>query len=111
MLSKCNLVGNLKEWWINSGTTHHVCSNKELCSTYTLSRPGETVFMENSATTKIEGTRKISLKMTSVEMVTLNNLIYVPKMRKNLILTSLLVKNGFKCVFVSNTIVINKNDM
>ncbi|XP_019231428.1 PREDICTED: uncharacterized protein LOC109212255 [Nicotiana attenuata] len=28
MLSECNLVGNLREWRIDSGATRHVCANK-----------------------------------------------------------------------------------
>ncbi|PHT95262.1 hypothetical protein T459_03144 [Capsicum annuum] len=30
MFSECNLVGNLREWWMASGATRHVCANKEL---------------------------------------------------------------------------------
>ncbi|XP_070057601.1 uncharacterized protein [Nicotiana tomentosiformis] len=29
MLPECNLVGNPKEWWIDSGSTRHVCVVKE----------------------------------------------------------------------------------
>ncbi|XP_070051548.1 uncharacterized protein [Nicotiana tomentosiformis] len=29
MLSECNLVGNPKEWWIDSGATRHVCDVRE----------------------------------------------------------------------------------
>ena len=35
----------------------------------------------------------------------------MPEIRKNLVSTSLLVKNGFKVVFVSDKVVISKNDM
>ena len=42
VFSKVNLVGsNPKEWWIDTGATRHVCSNK--------------VFMGNSATLEIKG--------------------------------------------------------
>ncbi|XP_070007203.1 uncharacterized protein [Nicotiana sylvestris] len=34
MLSEYNLVGNPKEWWIDSGATRYVCANKELFSSY-----------------------------------------------------------------------------
>ncbi|XP_016476431.1 uncharacterized protein LOC107798020 [Nicotiana tabacum] len=61
MLSECSLVGNPKEWWIDSRATRHVCANKELFASYVPARPDETIFMENSATTKIEGVGKIAL--------------------------------------------------
>ncbi|XP_075106933.1 uncharacterized protein LOC142179932 [Nicotiana tabacum] len=111
MLSECNLVGNLREWWIDSRTPRHVCANKELFTSYALAGPNEIVFMENSATAKIEGTGKIALKMTSRKIVTLNNVFHVPKMRKNLVSTSLLVKNGSKYVFVTDKVVVSKNEM
>ena len=28
MISECNLVGNPKEWFLDSGTTRHICSAK-----------------------------------------------------------------------------------
>ncbi|XP_075096458.1 uncharacterized protein LOC142174543 [Nicotiana tabacum] len=111
MLSECNLVRNPREWWIDSGATHHVCANKELLTSYTPTGPNETVFMANFATTKIEGTCKIALKITSGKIVTLNDVLHVPEMWKNLVSTSLLVKNGFKCVFVSDKVVVSKNEM
>ncbi|XP_019231786.1 PREDICTED: uncharacterized protein LOC109212591 [Nicotiana attenuata] len=111
MLSECNLVGNPREWWIDSGATRHVCANKELFTSYAPAGPNGTVFMVNSATAKIEGTDKIALKMTSRKIVTLKDVLHVPEMRKNLVSTSLLVKNDFKCVFVSDKVVVSKNEM
>ncbi|XP_075095033.1 uncharacterized protein LOC142173345 [Nicotiana tabacum] len=39
MLSECNLVGNPKEWWIDSGATRHVCAVREAFATYALVGP------------------------------------------------------------------------
>ncbi|XP_070024701.1 uncharacterized protein [Nicotiana sylvestris] len=72
MLSECSLVGNPKEWWIDSRSTHHVCANKELFASYIPAGPDKTIFMGNSATTKIEAVGKIFMKMTPVKVVTLN---------------------------------------
>ncbi|XP_070031801.1 uncharacterized protein [Nicotiana tomentosiformis] len=63
MLSECNLVGNSKEWWIDSGATRHVCTFREAFATYALVGPEETLSMENSATAKIKGSGKIFMKM------------------------------------------------
>ncbi|XP_075080010.1 uncharacterized protein LOC142165333 [Nicotiana tabacum] len=106
-----SLVGNTKEWWIDSGATRHVCANKELFASHVPARPDETIFMGNSATTKIEGVGKIALKMTSSKVVTLNNVLHDPEIRKNLVSGRLLIKNGFKCVFVSEIVIISKNDV
>ncbi|PHU12647.1 hypothetical protein BC332_19577 [Capsicum chinense] len=98
MLSECNLVGNPREWWMDSGATRHVCANKELFSTFALVQVEKKIYMANSATAKVEGTGKVCLKMTSSKVLTLNNVLYVSELRKNLISVSLLDKNGFKCL-------------
>ncbi|XP_070020492.1 uncharacterized protein [Nicotiana sylvestris] len=111
MLSECNLVGNPKEWSIDSGATRHVCAVTEAFATYSTAGPEEEISMGNNATAKIEGYGKIFLKMTSGKVLTLNNVLHVPTIRKNLVSISLLVKNGFKCVFVSDKVVVSKNEM
>lgn len=111
ILLECNLVGNFKECWIDSGAIRHVCSNKKLFSSYTSSRLGEAILMKISATEKIKETGKIGLKMTVSGMMTFNNVLHIFEMRKNLFSTSILGKNKFKYVFVSDKVVISKNDM
>ncbi|XP_070003048.1 uncharacterized protein [Nicotiana sylvestris] len=111
MLSECNLVGNPKEWWTDFGDTRHVCAFKEAFVTYSTAGPEEEISMENNATAKIEDYGKIFLKMTSGKVLTLNNVLHIPTIRKNLVSTSLLVKNGFKCVFVSDKVVVSKNEI
>ena len=71
----------------------------------------EDLFMGNTAKTRIAGTEKVMLKMTSDKVLTLNNVLHVPTIRKNFISVALLVKNGFKCVLVSDKAVISKNEM
>ncbi|XP_069155773.1 uncharacterized protein [Solanum lycopersicum] len=65
MLSECNLVGNSREWWIDSGVSCHVCANKELFSSYIPAPKDEKLFMANSVVAKVEGSGKVLLKMTS----------------------------------------------
>ncbi|XP_070045004.1 uncharacterized protein [Nicotiana tomentosiformis] len=63
---------------------------------------GANIIEKTAPKTKIEGYGKIFLKMTSGKVLTLNNVLHVPTIRKNLVSTSLLVKNGFKCVIESD---------
>ncbi|XP_048131601.1 uncharacterized protein LOC125314156 [Rhodamnia argentea] len=111
MVSEVNLVGsNPKEWWIDTGATRHVCSNKDLFTTF---EPiiGEKVFMGNSASSAVEGQGKVLLKMTSGKEPTLNNVLYVPKIRKILVSGSLLNKHGFRMVFESDKVILSKSRM
>ena len=65
--------------------------------------------MINLANSKIEGMGKLILKMTSGKELTLNDVLHVLDICKNLVFGSLLSKNGFKMVFESNKFVLTKN--
>ena len=67
--------------------------------------------MENSTTLAIEGRGNVILKMTSGKELTLKNVLYVPKIRKNLISGSLLNKHGFCMLFESDIIILTKNGL
>ncbi|RVX19809.1 hypothetical protein CK203_005258 [Vitis vinifera] len=70
VVSEVNLVGsNPKEWWIDTGATRHVCSDKKMFSTFEPIENGEKVFMGNSATSEIKGQGKVILKMDFWERV------------------------------------------
>ncbi|RVW42300.1 Retrovirus-related Pol polyprotein from transposon TNT 1-94 [Vitis vinifera] len=111
VVSECNIVGNTKEWWVDTGATRHICSNKWMFSTYKPVEQNEELFMGNSSSSKVEGRGKVILKMTSGKELTLNDVLHVPDIRKNLVSGSLLSKNGFKLVFVSDKFVHTKNEM
>ncbi|KAL0367632.1 UNVERIFIED_CONTAM: Retrovirus-related Pol polyprotein from transposon TNT 1-94 [Sesamum radiatum] len=105
---EANLVDNPREWWIDTGATRHICSDKEMFSTYTPIN-GRKLFMGNSATSNIVGLGKVVLKMTSGKELTLIDVLHVPDIRKNLVSGSLLVKSGFRLVFESNKFILTKN--
>ena len=95
VISEVNLVGsNPKEWWIDTGATRHVCSDK-MFSTFEPIEFGEKVFMGNFATSDIKGQEKVVLKMTSGKELTLTNVLYVLEIRRNLVSGSLLNSHGF----------------
>ena len=74
VISEVNFVGSKpKEWWIDSGATQYVCSDKKMFSTFEPIETGEKVFVGNSATSDIKGQSKVVLKMTSGKELTLTN--------------------------------------
>ena len=72
---------------------------------------GEEIFMGNFSTSKVVGKGKVILKMISGKKLTLNDVLHVPDICKNLVSCSLLSKNGFKLVIKSNKFVLTKNGM
>ena len=112
VVSEVNFIGSYtKEWWVDIGATSHVCSYKKMFSSYQTIDNGEQIFMGNSSSSKVEGQGKVVLKMTSGEELTLNDVLHVPEIQKNLVSGSLLSKKGFKLVFVSNNFILTKNGM
>ena len=94
-MSEINLVKNTNEWWVDTRATRHICSDKKIFSTYQFVEYGEQLFMGNSSTSKVEGKGNVVLKMSSEKELTLNDVLHVPDIRKNLVSSSLLSKNGF----------------
>lgn len=55
MVSEVNMIdSNLKEWWFNIGATRHVCTNRDLFSTFQPVQE-KNIYMCNSASTAVEG--------------------------------------------------------
>ena len=108
VVSEVNLVGNTKKWWVHTRATRHICSDKKMFSSYEAIND-EQLFMGNSSTSKVEGKGKVILKMTSGKELTLNDVLHVPEIRKNLVSGSLLSKKGFRLVFESDKFVLTKS--
>ena len=112
VVSEVNFIGsNTKEWWVDTGATRHVCSDKKMFLSYHSIDNGEQLFMGNSSSSNVEGQGKVVLKMTLGKELTLIDVLHVPEIRKNLVSRSLLSKKGFKLVFVSDNFILTKNGM
>lgn len=110
IISECNNFVNSIDWWVDMGVTCHICANKGMFSSYTPTDGGK-LFMENSLSSKVEGQGKVILKMTWSKELSLNNILHVSNIRKNLVLGSMLSKTGFKLVFVSAQFILTKSNM
>ena len=112
VVSEVNFISsNTKEWWVDTRATRHVCSDKKMLSSYHSIDNGEQLFMGNSYSSKVEIQGKVVLKMTLGKELTLNDVLHVLEIRKNLVSGSLLSKKGFKLVFVSYNFILTKYGM
>jgi len=64
--------------------------------------------MVNNAMAPVLGVGRINLKLTSEKTLILQDVHYVPEVRRNLISGTLLVQQGYKLVFESNKVIITK---
>lgn len=107
-----NLVGsNLEELWIDTNVTCHACLDKNLFTFFKLIENGEKLLMGNPTTFEIQKEDKIIPKMTFEKNLTLNNMLYMLEICKNLVSGSLLKKHGFHLVFESNKVIFSKSGM
>ncbi|XP_068314976.1 uncharacterized protein [Pyrus communis] len=58
VVSEVNMVGNTKEWWVDTKATCHICSDRKMFTTYQEVTHGEQLFMGNSSTSKVQGLGK-----------------------------------------------------
>ncbi|GKA93660.1 zinc finger, CCHC-type containing protein [Tanacetum coccineum] len=107
MISEAFSLDEEQSWWVDSGVTHHVCNNKSMFKTY---EPFDSIlYMGNHSTAQVYGIGKVDLVFTSGNTLTLNNVLYVPDIRKNLMSGSILNKFGFKLVFESDKLILSKS--
>ncbi|KAH1082979.1 hypothetical protein J1N35_022740 [Gossypium stocksii] len=104
-----NLVENNTEWIVDIGATKHFYTNKEMFAKFEKVTEGKQVHMGNLSISEILAKGKLLLKLTSGKTLALNNVLYVPSLYRNLIISGLLNKVGIKLVFESNKLVLSRN--
>ncbi|GKA62780.1 retrovirus-related pol polyprotein from transposon TNT 1-94 [Tanacetum coccineum] len=71
---------------------------------------GEQVYMGNDGTARVIGKGKVFLKFTSGKTLALNNVLYVPSLRRNMVSGSLLVRAGLKVTLEGDKVIITRNN-
>ncbi|KAJ9556258.1 hypothetical protein OSB04_010872 [Centaurea solstitialis] len=71
--------------WLDTGDTRHICNSKISFATYQKVSDEESMSMVNASKAKVEGKRKVILKLTSEKDLVLTNVLHIPDIRKNLI--------------------------
>ena len=95
-------------WWVDSGATTHVCKDLRWFKDCQPIEDGSVVKMGNVATEPIKGLGSVILKFTSGKCVCLDNVLYVPRIRKNLLSEIVLNKCGYKQVLESDKYILSK---
>ena len=90
-------IVNSDEWWLDSGATVHVCTNREIFKSYE-EVDGWEVLIRNRNSAKVLSARTLHLHFTYGKKLSLVNVLHVLKVKSNLLSVSLLCKRGFKIV-------------
>nr|ABG66107.1 retrotransposon protein, putative, Ty1-copia subclass [Oryza sativa Japonica Group] len=83
------------DWWVDTGANIHA-------------RRGSSLLMGNGSLAAVLGVGTVDLKFTSGKTVQLKNMQHVLSIKKNLVSSSLLCRDGFRLVSESNKCVVSK---
>nr|KAJ0219335.1 hypothetical protein LSAT_V11C300134630 [Lactuca sativa] len=96
-------------WWVDSGATSHVCKDLYWFKDFQPIDDGSVVKMGNVATEPIKGIGSVLLTFTSGKCLFLNNVLYVPGIRKNLVSEIVLNNCGYKQVLESDKYILSRH--
>nr|KAJ0226448.1 hypothetical protein LSAT_V11C100026870 [Lactuca sativa] len=96
-------------WWVDSGATSHVCKDLYWFKDFQPINDGSVVKMGNVATEPIKGIGSVLLTFTSGKCLCLNNVLYVPGIRKNLMSEIVLNNCGYKQVLESDKYILSRH--
>nr|KAJ0205942.1 hypothetical protein LSAT_V11C500253930 [Lactuca sativa] len=96
-------------WWVDSGATSHVCKDLYWFKDFQPIDDGSVVKMGNVATEPIKGIGTVLLTFTSRKCLCLNNVLYVPGIRKNLVSEIVLINCGYKQVLESDKYILSRH--
>jgi len=113
VVSKINMMTSVSNWMVHSSATRHICVNKSAFTSYTSVKEGEKhLYLSHSKIISILGKEKGLLKLTSRKTLALNDVLYVPSIKVNLISITLHGKVGVKMSFEYDKIILtNKNNI
>ncbi|KAJ9699089.1 hypothetical protein PVL29_007934 [Vitis rotundifolia] len=101
------------DWIVDSGASMHVCGNIRAFNYYTPMEKGKNgaVLVGDSTPLPVVGKGQVILKLTSSNILILNDVFYVPNIGRNLISVYLLGKAGIRVLFDFDKTFLIKNNI
>nr|GEX74692.1 hypothetical protein [Tanacetum cinerariifolium] len=100
--------GSKDQWWIDSGAITHVCKDCCWFKTYEPVKDGYVLYMGDDHFDLVHGKGCVVLEFSSRKYITLFNMLYEPKLGKDLIYGPILNKCGYKQVYESDKYILSK---
>jgi hypothetical protein len=98
-----------KRWCLDSGASSHMCSEKAKFQEMKTPKV-QTLNLANSCSTKIVGSGTVQLSMEENLTVRLDETLYVPDLRSNLLSVAKMTEHGFEVIFTRNEAIVTNPD-
>ena len=99
-------------WWIDSGATVHISNSLQVFPSMRTIRRGErSLRVADGTEVEVEGIGNIALELNSGFNLQLDDVLYVPSLKRNLISVSALDDSGHVSIFGSNKCIIKFNNI
>ena len=97
-------------WWVDSGATAHVCRDRTAFKSF-VPLHGRVLRMGNESTAPVLGEGQVELEFSSGKTLILSNVLFVPRIRKNLVSGTILNKLGFRQVYEADKYILCKGGL
>ncbi|GJX15012.1 zinc finger, CCHC-type containing protein [Tanacetum coccineum] len=96
-------------WWIDSGATCHTCKDRCWFDTFHPVEDGFVLHMGDESTKPILGRGNVVIEFSFGKTITLFNVVYVPRLRKNLMSDPVLNKCGYRQVYEYDKYILSRH--
>ncbi|MCO5570135.1 hypothetical protein L7F22_023852 [Adiantum nelumboides] len=97
-------------WYFDSGASRHITSRKDLFCSLDAALAGKKVTCANNASYPIKGVGKILITISDGSDLCLPDVLYVSRIKKNLLSVSSLAKNGLRVTFEDDKCIVRDRE-
>jgi len=91
-------------WLIDSGASRHFTGYKEALSNLIEKKTNLEIILGDNATYPVKGIGTVTLHLNRGQTLHLQELLYVPDLKKNLVSISMMEDKGFKVAFIDGKV-------
>lgn len=94
----------LDHWLIDSGASRHFTGYKKALSNFVEKKTNMEIILGDNATYPMKGIGTVTLHLNQCQTLHLQEVLYVPDLKKNLVSISTMEDKGFKVTFIDGKV-------
>ena len=105
-----SIINSANSWLVDSGASRHMTGHCEALTSYRKKKFTTQVELGDDSTYKIEGVGSTSLQLDSGTVLHINDVLYVPGLKRNLLSIASLEDKGYKVLFMDKKVFLWEKD-